>query len=127
MRYVVTRSFQFRGTARAGSVIDLSEADLANPFVARHVEPLDPFAKNHTPNPPTYFGNGVPKSAPRETPAAVAAASSADLSVGQIRAKLAKLGVHYSNRMSAAELTALYRQAQEAVAGSPAAPNRPTA
>ncbi len=129
MKYIVTRAFQYKGVVHPGKVLDLTEAELADPFIAEHVAPLvqgeTPLAGG-SPAPVLASGTPVPKPSAVPTPAAAAADDAADLTIGQLRSRLAKLGVHYTNRQSLAELAALYRQAQEAVAGSPMTPNRPT-
>lgn len=121
MKALVTHSFQFRGgVARRGSVIALSEAEAKDPFVARNVA----LADDPRPAPPPYLGNGTPRETP-PTPAKTLSDLPDDPSVAQLKDALSKLGVHFAQRMTKAQLSELLAKARAAVAGSAAEPNAP--
>lgn len=122
MNCIVSKSFQWRGeTWRTGQRIQLGEAELADPFVKRHVR-----AASDGERPPErpYLGNGVEK--PKEEPPARAANAAKDgMSAQEMRAALAKMGVQCPPNATKDDLAALLAQAKEAVAGSPENPNAP--
>ena len=120
MKAIVKRAFQFRGgTARIGTVLNLSAADLADPFVAAHVDAMD----DAKPAPAPYFGNGKPAPEPAtgglRDPEGDCGETRQPNTIASIRAELDRLGVHYTMRMTRAELAELLAKANDAVAGTP--------
>lgn len=113
MRYLVTKSFQFRGgVAKPGTVLKLDEQERQSAFVMAHVKALENLSDQPAPANDAVDLRGkqaqpIEYTKPLES-----------MSLEEVRAELKKLNVHFSLRKSHAELSALLAAARESIAAA---------
>lgn len=123
-RAICIKSFQFRGgVVYAGRLLRLTDADLADGFVAAHVKAL---ADGETPPVEVrdYFGNGVEKKRAGADEAG-ADGGPAEWKTGRLVAYLVKNGVSVPAKTTRARLVEMAVDVENATAGAGACGNGP--
>lgn len=125
MKLIVTRSFEHRGTMwRSGQEIELTEAEAKSDFFAARTR----VPKDGEETPPGGAAPNLTNGTPRgkeETPGSLAKGDGGKMTAAEIKEALKKAGVPVPPNVTKAELTAMWANFAEAVAGSADAPNGP--
>lgn len=124
-RAICIKSFQFRGgVVRAGRLLRLTDAELADGFVAAHVRALGDGER-----PPAgardYFGNGVERGKPAAPEADGADGGPASWKTGRLLAYLARNGVPVPAKTARARLVEMALEVENATAGAAGGGNGP--